>query len=595
LGPLFYYELVRLGRRTRGFWLRCVYALALLFALYLAYRGLTPNNDLPGRGFASSAALPAGKLTALAGQFVRAILIAQSVAISILTPAYLSGAIAEEKERGTLDLLLTTQLRNREIVLGKLAVRLLHIGGVLLAGLPLLAATQLWGGVDLQAVSIAFLGSGLHLLSIGSLSIFVSAGARTVTEALTITYVVIAFTGAACALNPLIGIATGYWLFEALNSPFRPAGWWIIPVAICLGVNGILSLLCLVGAISQVRPAAAYPEGFGGSAEAVKRRAGARSSKAPVLKVEPEKRVRNLPPPGEWPLLWKEVNRDGRIRFHSSVEKFLARWWPFILAGTALLGWYSFSSDPGPDKDSFRALLILDGILFGVCGLAWSVDVAFRAATSICRERVQGTLDGLRTLPCSRVAILGAKWLGAILASRIGWLLLLLLAFNLGTGFLRPLRTALLATSLAVQIAFLASLGLWISLRSKTLLRAQVTTALALLVFFFGGLLGSMIDAEAHSAALAMSNWSSVPKPDKSASIRATFYSIGLNPVGGWAFLFNPTYADYSPVVNDEIFATRLSLLACGILGYAVAAGLLWLDSWRRFARNEREWSSQLA
>jgi len=50
-------------------------------------------------------------------------------------------AIAEEKERKTLDFLLASDLRSREIVLGKLASRLAYLTLVLLTGLPLLMAS----------------------------------------------------------------------------------------------------------------------------------------------------------------------------------------------------------------------------------------------------------------------------------------------------------------------------------------------------------------------------------------------------------------------------------------------------------------------
>jgi ABC-type transport system involved in multi-copper enzyme maturation permease subunit len=123
VGPLYYYDLVRLARRGRSTLLRCAYATALLAALYFAYRERFPDRDPLFAPFGSAPTVPGGQLAGLASVFVLAILRAQTVGLFVLVPAYVAGAIAEEKERQTLELLFTTGLRDREIVLGKLAAR----------------------------------------------------------------------------------------------------------------------------------------------------------------------------------------------------------------------------------------------------------------------------------------------------------------------------------------------------------------------------------------------------------------------------------------------------------------------------------------
>src|SRR5262249_60934626 len=86
-------------------------------------------------------------------------------AVLVLPPAYLAGAIAEEKDRRTLPLLFLTPLYDREIVLGKLFARLAHLGGVLLTGVPILSLLLLWGGVD-RPVLLGVVGVTLiHLLT----------------------------------------------------------------------------------------------------------------------------------------------------------------------------------------------------------------------------------------------------------------------------------------------------------------------------------------------------------------------------------------------------------------------------------------------
>src|SRR5262249_52438010 len=115
VGPLFYFELVRLARSGRTNLLRCAYAFAILAVLWIVHantlgRGPPDHNNLARSG----------------ESLVWSFLLLQSAAIVVLGPAYFAGTIGEEKERGTLDLLLMSHLRNHEIVLGKLCARLVH-------------------------------------------------------------------------------------------------------------------------------------------------------------------------------------------------------------------------------------------------------------------------------------------------------------------------------------------------------------------------------------------------------------------------------------------------------------------------------------
>src|SRR5579859_697026 len=125
-GPLLTFDVIRLARKGRSFWLRCLYALALLGLLYLVYSeffgrrgGRADVHDLPH----------------FAEQFCTWFLVVQYVLVLVLTPALTCEAILEERQRRTLDCLLTTLLADHEIVLGKLAARLADVLLLLLTGL----------------------------------------------------------------------------------------------------------------------------------------------------------------------------------------------------------------------------------------------------------------------------------------------------------------------------------------------------------------------------------------------------------------------------------------------------------------------------
>jgi ABC-type transport system involved in multi-copper enzyme maturation permease subunit len=173
VGPLFYYDLVQSARRGSTILLRCGYAVALLAALSLFYLERFGRQDFWSVLFVPGPAVSPAELAGVGRWFFLAVLTLQSGAVFFLTPAFVGGAVAEEKERRTLELLFTTHLSDREIVLGRLVPRLVHLAATLLTGLPILAVTLLWG-VDPVLLLAAFAATGLTLVSVGGISILCS-------------------------------------------------------------------------------------------------------------------------------------------------------------------------------------------------------------------------------------------------------------------------------------------------------------------------------------------------------------------------------------------------------------------------------------
>src|SRR5438094_417338 len=89
-----------------------------------------------------------------------------TIGFLLATAAYTAGAISEEKEHRTLEYLLATDLRNREIVLGKLASRLANLALLVVAGLPVLSLLQFLGGVDPDLMLATFALTGLTMASL---------------------------------------------------------------------------------------------------------------------------------------------------------------------------------------------------------------------------------------------------------------------------------------------------------------------------------------------------------------------------------------------------------------------------------------------
>ena len=148
-GPVFAYERLTASRRWQGYALRSVFLLLLWLALVVVWSG--PRQAL-GRSPSSIAAL-----AALGQWFFIAVVGTQLTLVLLIAPAATAGAICLDRIRGTLTHMLMTDLSNAEIVLGKLAARLVPVLGLVGCTLPLLAILTLLGGVDPNALLGAFL------------------------------------------------------------------------------------------------------------------------------------------------------------------------------------------------------------------------------------------------------------------------------------------------------------------------------------------------------------------------------------------------------------------------------------------------------
>ena len=93
--------------------------------------------------------------------------------VVVQAPAVLAGSLAGDRERGVLQLLLTTVVSPREIVSGRLLGKLSQVGMIVLAGVPFLVLLGAWNGLDLLQLATLFLllaavgagGGGLAVLA----------------------------------------------------------------------------------------------------------------------------------------------------------------------------------------------------------------------------------------------------------------------------------------------------------------------------------------------------------------------------------------------------------------------------------------------
>jgi ABC-type transport system involved in multi-copper enzyme maturation permease subunit len=124
-------------------------------------------------------------------------------------PALTAGAIAGEREKQTLEILLTTKLSPIQIIMGKLASSISMMILLAFSSLPVLALVFSVGGVTLKDFAEFMLLIIVTAIYIGSIGIFFSALFKKTTSATVATYgtlliLVIGTIGAAWVINVII-------------------------------------------------------------------------------------------------------------------------------------------------------------------------------------------------------------------------------------------------------------------------------------------------------------------------------------------------------------------------------------------------------
>ena len=149
--------------------------------------------------------------------------------LALLAGVFLtSDCLSEEKREGTLGLLLLTELRSHDIVLGKFVATSVNALYCLLALLPVTAVPLLLGGVTLSEfwrMALALVNAMFFSLAAGlCVSAFVSDYARALGSTLAVVAVMAAGLPALAALGAGAGLAAGWFCFT-LASPFYPFAW----------------------------------------------------------------------------------------------------------------------------------------------------------------------------------------------------------------------------------------------------------------------------------------------------------------------------------------------------------------------------------
>jgi ABC-type transport system involved in multi-copper enzyme maturation permease subunit len=181
IGPVFHREAAIAPRRPRMYIARAGYAAVLLVLMWLAWMLLTGTQLVRDVGD-----------LARFGSSLFQLLAAFQLALALFFSAMLTAsAVAQEKDRRTLVLLLLTNLTNVELVLGKLLASLLGVLVMLTAALPIFMLATLLGGISFGQIGRVFAMTLVSVLLAGSLGSTLALWREKTFQALALTVLVL--------------------------------------------------------------------------------------------------------------------------------------------------------------------------------------------------------------------------------------------------------------------------------------------------------------------------------------------------------------------------------------------------------------------
>jgi ABC-type transport system involved in multi-copper enzyme maturation permease subunit len=430
LGPIFGAEMMRAGRRGRAHVLRWIYAGWL--CLQLAYV-FDQTHQTVTYGVPPPAPAPRSKADAAFGVHFRDLVLGQQfILILLVTPAFVAGAVTDEKTRGTLQGLLTAYVTPADVVLGKLAARCTQVGILALTPLPLLALVGQYGGISPEFLVALAAVTALVLFGLGGVSMLASVWCRQTRSAVIATYA--GLIAATYLLDAAVGAGWLPWQAKGYFDPLRPLDPALDRVDVAEAFRrvgqaalawGGLGLVTTTLAVWQLRPA--YLRQLESRPRTWRFAAGL------VARPRPTRDV----------IAWKECHVGRRVPLWLGL--------PLTAGLGAAISFYLLQGFSPRWYDRVGLVLMRQG---WVVWLLLTLIVGVRCSGSITGERERGTWDGLMTSPLSPGQIVRGKLRGIL---RGTWPYLF--AYWLGAGLLASYMTSANAEVILAGTAIGAGIG----------------------------------------------------------------------------------------------------------------------------------------
>ncbi len=433
---------------------------------------------------------------AAAFQILAPLQLAVAVPFSALLVA---SAVALEKDRKTLDLLLLTSLSNTDLVLGKLLAGMLSVIVVVVATLPLLMIVALLGGVSngqiirVQAVTLA------SALAAGSLGSTVALWREKTFQALAMTVLILVLWLLGWEIVTAVGADTAWFGLPVKSWTIAMSPWQAVqaaarptfadigpglppfdPVVLFLITSFVLALVLNLVSITRLRvwnPRQDIVPRLDDERERV-----AADGSAPDLARLPAVAIHSAggKTRSVWdnPILWREIKTWA---YGKRILVIRLAYWAVFIACAAVLISHSSSKTPSEAAIPAAAEPIVTLLVVGL------ILLNALAVTSLTNERDSRALDLLLVTDLSPKEIVFGKLGGAFYNAKEMILLPIALCVYLWfTGAISTENVVFCLCGIAVMNAFAAMLGVHTGMNYANS-RTAISTSIGTLLFLFLG------------------------------------------------------------------------------------------------------------
>lgn len=592
-GPIFSREIWITPRQVKHFLTRAGYVAALFVLMYTAGQAT----------FGWQQTRNVGELARFGGLLFQIFSLVQLSLVLFFAPLFAAGRVAQEKDRQTLILLLMTDLRDRELVFGKLLSSLLPVVVLLLASAPVFTLVSMLGGITPGQIAGSLAICAATALAAGSWGTLVAFWREKTFQTLAISALgIVLFLGVVEAVVALTAALPGMSRSAALFDPFRAMLLVIDPLSSPSGVAAVTKhVLALIGfavvlnAITVLRLRVWNPSRAGFEAVAAKQQTITDEAVAvgvPALAGLPPEggtpTVSSRPTRRIWsnPIIWREICTRAYGRRMIVIKLAYALLCAF---GVAYL---VNAEQSGRANDLILGMISPHGFVFVGLSLVGLMLINAQAVTSLTTERDGRTLELLLVTDISAKEFVFGKLGGALFNAKETLLFPLAgLTFLAMRGVIPWENFIYLVLGLLLLAGFASMLGLHAGLSFDNS-RAAIANSLGTMFFLFLGVfLCMLLIVEARSSFLlqlpsfmvfilggSLGLWASLtyknPSPALTLSALVlpffTFYAIT-------GFLLNDTLGIWAVVTATYGFTT-LAMLIPAVSEFDVALGRTTLD-----------------
>jgi ABC-type Na+ efflux pump permease subunit len=472
-GPIFSREALTTPRRLRHFLIRTGYVAGLFVLMYTAGQAT----------FGWQQVRSLGDVAHFGNLIFQIFSLLQMTLVLFFGMLFTAGNIAQEKDRQTLILLLMTDLRRREMVLGKLLASLLLPLVLVATSVPVFCVTLLLGGVAPDQVAWAIALCTAATFASGAWGGLVAFWRDKTFQTLAVCVLglvlflgaveaVVAVAGPASMVSVTAGLLNPYRALLAVMNPFENFGGLTYSQVAARSVAALSLLTAGLIGVSIVRLRVWNPN-----------QASFAPPKTEKAEATGETRVRHR---AIWdnPVIWREICTRAYGRRMVLIKL-------VYYAIAAFVGWSLWSSSSSGEL--LLGVVSPAGIGFTGLGLLTLLLVNAQGVTSITTEKDTKTLELLLVTDISAKEFVFGKLGGALFNTKeLIAIPLALIGWQLAIGGVSAENSIYVLLSFLALVGFAAMLGLHSGFSFDNS-RASIANSLGTMFFLFIGIVIFMI------------------------------------------------------------------------------------------------------